>query len=145
MSCCGSAARSISRVTRKSISSHTLSVPTDSGTQMDISAWGLKPSLYFSGVPARRKIRCTTCSRSRWLMYAALPVFSKRSLSLSIALYPLGQQALRSTGAAGGAAVRGELGLVGAVPLTQEQLPAHAHVHAAPGQALVLSPLACGI
>ena len=68
LSVSGRAARSTSRVTRKSISSHSLAMPTDSGRQMEMSAWGLKPSLYFIGVPARRKMRCTTRMRSRWDM-----------------------------------------------------------------------------
>ena len=75
MSSPGRAARSTSCVTRKSMSSHSLAMPTDSGRQMEMSAWGLKPSLYFIGVPARRNMRCTTRMRSRWDIYTALPVF----------------------------------------------------------------------
>ena len=61
----GSAARSTSSRSWKSISSHTLPTPTDSGSRMEMSAWGLKPSEYFSGQSARRNTRCIVRMRSR--------------------------------------------------------------------------------
>ena len=119
-------------------------MPTDRGRQMDMSAWGLKPSLYFIGVPARRKMRCTTRMRSRCEIYTAFPVFWNLNLSLSIASALL-QQRRGPAGRAGRAAVRRELRLVGPVPLTQQQALPHTHIHAAPGQHLILPALARGV
>ena len=95
----GSVSSSVSEVRRKSIISHRLPVPTESGRAMDICGCGLKPSEYFSFSPARANTRCIVRIMSRCEMYIARPVFSNLNLILSIAASPVHKLQCAAAGA----------------------------------------------